>query len=223
MHILSEAPGAYGSRSDTGHIASALAIRPDLEIGMAPWHIPGRHYPGVSLPLQSLVRPCVPTCRSAPGPGVVVNTDASKMGWGAICNEQAASGSRTGPRLQCHISYLELLAVLLALRQFLPMLRDKHMQVHTDNIATVAYINRQAIYFEQGKFYNTVQVLGELNCTALMTAHSPRIMATPPPGGPAHLQLIRRSSESSKCQLFYSLTESPLGRDALTHSWSSGS
>ncbi|KAI2652706.1 ORF V: Enzymatic polyprotein [Labeo rohita] len=74
---------------------------------------------------------------------VVVHTDASTTGWGAVCNGQAASGSWTGPRLLWHINCLELLAVLIALRRFLPMLRHKHVLVRTDNTATVAYINRQ--------------------------------------------------------------------------------
>ncbi|KAI2643070.1 enzymatic polyprotein [Labeo rohita] len=74
---------------------------------------------------------------------VVVHTDASTTGWGAVCNGQAASGSWTGPRLLWHINCQELLAVLLALRRFLPMLRHKHVLVRTDNTTTVVYINRQ--------------------------------------------------------------------------------
>ncbi|KAL0180842.1 hypothetical protein M9458_023248, partial [Cirrhinus mrigala] len=58
---------------------------------------------------------------------LVVYTDASSTGWGTVCNGQAASGSWTGPRLQWHITCLELLAVHLALRRFRPMLRHKHM------------------------------------------------------------------------------------------------
>ncbi|KAI2648208.1 Gag-Pol polyprotein [Labeo rohita] len=74
---------------------------------------------------------------------LVVYTDASSTGWGAVCNGQAASGSWTGPRLQWHINCLELLAVLLALRRFRPTLHHKHMLVRTDSTATVAYINHQ--------------------------------------------------------------------------------
>ncbi|KAI2659532.1 ORF V: Enzymatic polyprotein [Labeo rohita] len=48
---------------------------------------------------------------------IVVTTDASKTGWGATCNGQAASGVWTGPRLFWHINCLELLAVLLALEE----------------------------------------------------------------------------------------------------------
>ncbi len=42
---------------------------------------------------------------------VVVSTDASAMGWGAMCNGHAAAGLWTGPWLQWHINCLELLAV----------------------------------------------------------------------------------------------------------------
>ncbi|KAL0185468.1 hypothetical protein M9458_021165, partial [Cirrhinus mrigala] len=142
---FSEAPGAYGSRSRSYatrtapyETTSALASWPNPEMGMAPWHVPGRRYPGMSPPFQPLVRPCLPT-----GQHMVVNTDASKTGWGAVCNGQTASGSWSGPRLQWHINCLELLAVLLALHRFLPMLRDKHVLTRTDNVPTVAYINRQ--------------------------------------------------------------------------------
>ncbi len=56
---------------------------------------------------------------------------------------------------------------------------------------------------------------------ALTAARIPRIMATP-----ADLESIREaqvdlfaSCESSHCQLYFSLTEGPLGTDALAHSW----
>ncbi|KAL0196780.1 hypothetical protein M9458_005320 [Cirrhinus mrigala] len=114
------APGAYGSRSRSNtarlasyETASALATRSSPEMGMAPWHTPDWRFPGLAFSY---------------GPEhVVVHTDASTTGWGAVCNGQAASGSWTGPRLLWHINCLELLAVLLALRRFLPMLRHKHM------------------------------------------------------------------------------------------------
>ncbi|KAL0194522.1 hypothetical protein M9458_008094, partial [Cirrhinus mrigala] len=103
--------------------ASALATRSSPEMGMAP--VAAYSARGQTLPSY--------------GPEhVVVHTDASTTGWGAVCNGQAASGSWTGPRLLWHINCLELLAVLLALRRFIPMLRHKHVLVRTDNTATVA-------------------------------------------------------------------------------------
>ncbi|KAI2656717.1 ORF V: Enzymatic polyprotein [Labeo rohita] len=73
----------------------------------------------------------------------VVHTDASSTGWGATYNGQAVSGVWTGPQLHWHISCLELLAVRLALILLKGRLRGKHVLVHMDNTATVAYINRQ--------------------------------------------------------------------------------
>ena len=42
-----------------------------------------------------------------------------------------------------HINCLELLAVSLALRHFLPLIRGHHVLVRSDNTTVVAYINRQ--------------------------------------------------------------------------------
>ncbi|XP_067233929.1 metallophosphoesterase 1 isoform X11 [Chanodichthys erythropterus] len=61
----------------------------------------------------------------------------------SACSGHTASGSWTGPQRQWHISCLELLAVLLALRRFQPLLHDKHVLVWTDNTLTVAYISHQ--------------------------------------------------------------------------------
>ncbi len=72
----------------------------------------------------------------------VVTTDASSTGWGNICNGQAASELRTGPRLLWYINCLELWALHLALWQFRPLLLGKHVLVRMDNTAAVSYINR---------------------------------------------------------------------------------
>ncbi len=61
---------------------------------------------------------------------------------------------------------------------------------------------------------------------ALTTAHVPRRVATPSEMirliwsrfGEAQVDLFA-SPESSHCQLYFSLTEGPLGTDALAHSW----
>ncbi|KAI2648631.1 hypothetical protein H4Q32_018781 [Labeo rohita] len=64
---------------------------------------------------------------------------------------------------------------------------------------------------------------------ALTPAYSPWRMVTPSPSGPAYLELIRgrlidlfASPESAHSQLFYSLTEAPLGTDALARRWPRG-
>ncbi|KAL1270896.1 hypothetical protein QQF64_029912 [Cirrhinus molitorella] len=179
---------------------------------------------------------------------IVVNTDASMTGWGAVCNGQTASGSWTGPRLQWHINCLELLAVFLALRRFLPLLRHKHVLVRTDNTATVAYINHQGglrsrrlsqlachlLLWSQTrlKSLRAVHVPGELNRAADVLSrqltlpgewrlHPQTVQLIWSRFGEAQVDLFA-SPESSHCQLFFSLTQAPLGRDALAHSWPRG-
>ncbi|TRY93182.1 hypothetical protein DNTS_006308, partial [Danionella cerebrum] len=74
---------------------------------------------------------------------VVVTTDASKTGWGAMCGSHRESGAWTGRHSCWHINRLELVAVILALRRFCPLLRGRHVLVRTDSTAVVAYINHQ--------------------------------------------------------------------------------
>ncbi|KAL0181256.1 hypothetical protein M9458_023662, partial [Cirrhinus mrigala] len=173
--ILPEAPGAYGScsrnrfsidyttESRDGHgtaVPSGLALLRNATFSSARGQ----------------------TLRSYGQEHVVVNTDASTTGCGAVCNGQAASGSWTGPRLRWHVNCLELLAVFLALCRFLPMLRHKHVLVRTGNTATVAYINHQRglrsrrmsqlarhlLLWSQTrlKSLRAVHIPGELNCAA---------------------------------------------------------
>ncbi|KAL0149356.1 hypothetical protein M9458_055394, partial [Cirrhinus mrigala] len=238
---ISEAPGAYGScsRGDAAGLASyetasALVTRSSPEMGMAPWHTPDWRFPAT----RPFFRP----------EHLVVYTDASSTGWGAVCNGQAASGSWTGPRLQWHINCLELLAVLLALRRFRLMLRHKHVLVRTDSTATVAYINHQGglrsrrmsqlahhlLLWSQTwlKSLRAVHIPGELNRAADQLSRQ----STHPGEWRLHPQVVQliwshfgeaqidlfASPESSHCQLFYSLSEAPLGRDALAHSWPPG-
>ncbi len=62
---------------------------------------------------------------------------------GATYNGHAVLGVWTGPQLRWHVNCLELLAVRLALSRLRGRLQGKDVLVHTDNTATVAYINRQ--------------------------------------------------------------------------------
>ncbi len=133
----------------------------------------------------------------------------------------------------------------LALWQFWPLLLGKHVLVHTDNTAAVSYINRlggirshrivTARPPSPPLESHAVQVTahcshpGEAQSCgrrALTTAHIPRRVATPSRDDPADLESFGEaqvdlfaSPESSHCQLYFSLTEGPLGTDALAHSW----
>lgn len=71
-----------------------------------------------------------------------VATDASLTGWGALL--EGRSVNRTWHRRfrHVHVNDLELLAVLMVLRHFLPFLGNCHVLVRTDKTTAVAYINR---------------------------------------------------------------------------------
>ena len=70
-------------------------------------------------------------------------TDASKEGWGAHLNEHMARGSWSLPESKLHINYLELKAVLLALKEFQTLCIIKVVLIATDNTTVVAYIKKE--------------------------------------------------------------------------------
>ncbi len=73
----------------------------------------------------------------------MITTDASMTGWGAVFEGRRASGEWKEEFLFWHINCLELRAVFLALKYFLPVLGGHHIIVRTDNMAVVSHINRQ--------------------------------------------------------------------------------
>ncbi len=73
----------------------------------------------------------------------MITTDASMTGWGAVFEGRPESGEWKEEFLSWHINCLELRAVFLALKYFLPVLGGYHIIVRTDNMAVVSHINRQ--------------------------------------------------------------------------------
>ena len=74
-------------------------------------------------------------------PDIEMATDASKLGWGAVCNGQSAQGMWSPFEKQKHINELELLAVYFGFKSFQPLLKGKHVCIKTDNSTTVCYLN----------------------------------------------------------------------------------
>ncbi len=73
----------------------------------------------------------------------MLTTDASLRGWGAILEGCSSQGLWKDHHLSWHINRLEMLAVFLALKNFLADLRGHHVLVHSDNTSVVCYINHQ--------------------------------------------------------------------------------
>lgn len=69
-----------------------------------------------------------------------IETDASESGWGAVLGDQTAAGFWNVRLSRKHSNYREMMAILLALKTF-KSIQGKSVQVLTDNISAVAYIN----------------------------------------------------------------------------------
>jgi hypothetical protein len=76
---------------------------------------------------------------------MMVQTDASLLGWGATCNGQVTGGRWSSIESQQHINCLELKAALFALQAFLRRSTDppRHILLEMDNTTAVSYVNRR--------------------------------------------------------------------------------
>ena len=77
-------------------------------------------------------------------PTMVMTTDASTTGWGAILEGHSTAHGFFPPEIQTRSSnYRELYAVFLALSAFKEKIHGQHLLLRTDNITTMYYINGQ--------------------------------------------------------------------------------
>ena len=74
-------------------------------------------------------------------PDMVIETDASLMGWGAQCQEHRTGGQWSVEEKVMHINALELLAVSLALKAFVKDKSHVNILIQTDSMSAKAYIN----------------------------------------------------------------------------------
>ena len=74
-------------------------------------------------------------------PNLTLPTDASNMGWEAVCGNTSTGGLWSLEEQENHINYLELKAVLLGLQSLCALINGKHILVQSDNTTTVSYIN----------------------------------------------------------------------------------
>ena len=74
-------------------------------------------------------------------PCLVLQSDASNLGWGGTCNGRVTGGNWTLKGKEQHINVLELRAALFTLQSFCKDLRDCHIRLELDNTTAVAYVN----------------------------------------------------------------------------------
>ena len=72
---------------------------------------------------------------------MVITTDASLEGWGAVYNDSKIGGRWNETERVHHINYLELLAVFHAIKSFCKNHKNTYVGLRIDNTCTIAYIN----------------------------------------------------------------------------------
>ena len=75
-----------------------------------------------------------------PAPTLFITTDASKTGWGAVCESQRTNGRWSDSERTQHINVLELKAAFLALKSFL-----KGVCLRMDNTVAVAHVIKEVV------------------------------------------------------------------------------
>ncbi|PJE77915.1 hypothetical protein CI610_03152 [invertebrate metagenome] len=74
-------------------------------------------------------------------PAVVVTTDASLEGWGAVMDGISIGGQWSAEESKHFINFLELKAIQLALLSFCKTMVDVHVAIRSDNTTAISYIN----------------------------------------------------------------------------------
>ena len=75
-----------------------------------------------------------------------IQTDASRIRWGAHCQGRRTGGPWSLAEARNHINYLELLAIFLAIQTFASHLSNITIQIQTDNTSAMTYINRRVAH-----------------------------------------------------------------------------
>ena len=78
-----------------------------------------------------------------PQPLLLLFTDASDSGWGASLGDDLLSGLWTPDISRFSINHCELLAILLAIRGFLHLLKGRSVSLFTDNTSALAYLRKE--------------------------------------------------------------------------------
>ena len=72
---------------------------------------------------------------------VIIYTDASTKGWGAVRDAEKTGGRWSDEEAKYHINCLELMASFFGLKAFCKNEHGIHVQIYSDNSTTVNYIN----------------------------------------------------------------------------------
>ena len=74
---------------------------------------------------------------------ITIATDASKHGYGDHVGKDFIQGTWSKSQCELHINLLELEAVFLTVKHFLPVLKNKNVLIRSDSTIVCQYVNRQ--------------------------------------------------------------------------------
>ncbi len=234
---------SHAARIASYETTSALATLPGPEVGMAPRYTASRYLPAVSPLPQPLDRPCLSTGRGAPRtsvPAYCCHNRCLQYGLGRYMQRAGSLGALDrAPTALAHQlpgavgSAFSLAAVpATAVRQARASPHGQHCgslgHIRSHRMSQLA---RHLLLWSHTQFKSlrAVHIPGQLNCAADALSrqltfpgewrlHPETIRLIWSRFGEAQVDLFA-SPESSHCQLYFSLTEGPLGTDALAHSW----
>ena len=107
---------------------------------------------------------------------IVLYSDASLMGWGAVMNKTSTGGRWSPTEAEHHINYLELLAAFFALKCFQTSISGNHVKLMIDNTTAVSVINNMGTCHSP-KCHSVAVLIWEFcilhNVTWLTAAHIP--------------------------------------------------
>ena len=104
-------------------------------------------------------------------------TDVSSSGWGAQLSSRSTRGQWSASQRSWHINAVEMQAVIIAVRDFLPHLRSRVVCLMCDNAVTVAYIKNEGGMRSHTLMQMTIRLLKWCNCKAitLVSVHLPGV------------------------------------------------
>ena len=76
-----------------------------------------------------------------PTPSMIIQTDASTLGWGAVYGDQEVGGRWTTLESTSHINILELQAAFFTVKSFCKETAKGHVRLQIDHTTAVAYVN----------------------------------------------------------------------------------
>ena len=80
------------------------------------------------------------SCRKMISAPTVIHTDASNLGWGAHDEDQTINGRWSGSGKRLLVNCLDLLAIKLVIKSFLPRkVLVTHLRIMSDNSTAIAY------------------------------------------------------------------------------------